>query len=401
LQPEQESWTDDSFVSDRVKESPRAIAGSLPLQNNQSYEDMEKLTPTQLKEIFLRLQEISLDVVVVGGQAVNLWATRYYPQCPILEQYLPFASEDLDFYGGKLEAIQCSTALGGRATLNENFDPSPNTGVVLVPRGTKQLRIDFLGSVFGLSDSEISDTALTVEGQDELSGVRLKVLHPLLCLEGKLSALNSIAQGGRQDLKHAQISTICLNAYIQEILPTEEPRYALKLVERIFRLSMNEDGLNAWYRYGIEVTESIPVEKIRDLSDEKWQRFCQIRLPLVTEQINKRREQHQSLMQRINLAKISEPITESSRETAARLDWILTTLSSQKLVSDRYTIFRLNDEIVLRQNFPPNQLFRVKWSNSQLGWFLTAPSALTVPDIDNISQIVQKIERQIASDPKP
>lgn len=395
LQPTKETWTEASFVGDLVKERCFAIAVSITTQHLKNYEDMEKLTPTQLKEILLRLQEIPLDTVVVGGQAVNLWATRYYSQCPQLEQYLPFASEDLDFYGGKLEAIQCSTALGGRATLNENFDPSPNTGVVLVPFKNKQLRIDFLGSVFGLSDSEISDTALNIEGRDELSGVRLKVLHPLLCLEGKLRALNSLPQGGRQDLKHALISVICLNAYLNEVLVTENPRSSLKLVERIFSVAMNEDGLNAWYRYGIEATEAIPLNEIRELNDEKWQRFNQIRLPIAIEQINRRREQYQNLMERVNVAKITEPITESLRETANHLDWLLTTMQAEKLVGERYTIFRLNDEIVLRRNFPPVQLLRVTKEGEQPGWRLTAPSALTEQDVENLLQV----ERQQLSQP--
>jgi hypothetical protein len=397
LQSSQDAWKEGSFVGDLIKERCFTIAVSIPTQNHKNYEDMEKLTPAQLKEILLRLQEISLDVVVVGGQAVNLWATRYYQQCPQLEQYLPFASEDLDFYGGKLEAIQCSTALGGRATLNENFDPSPNTGVVLVPFKNKQLRIDFLGSVFGLSDSEISDTALNIEGRDELSGVRLKVLHPLLCLEGKLRALNSLPQSGRQDLKHAQMSVICLNAYLQEVLVAEDPRNSLKLVERIFRVAMNEDGLNAWHQFGIDLFSSIPIDEIRKLSSPKWQNFCLLRLPIATEQINRRREQYQNLMERVNVAKITEPITELLRETASRLDGLLTNMQSRKLVSDRYTIFRLNDEIVLRRNFPPVQLLRVRKEGEQPGWRLTAPSALTEQDVENLLQVErQQFSRKIS-----
>jgi hypothetical protein len=74
---------------------------------------MEKLTPEGLREIFIDLQSASLDAVVVGGQAVNLWAYQYSEQAPELKQYLPFASEDLDFYGGRVEAMLCQDVLGG------------------------------------------------------------------------------------------------------------------------------------------------------------------------------------------------------------------------------------------------------------------------------------------------
>ena len=75
--------------------------------------NMDKLTPENLHNIFIQLQENGLEAVVVGGQAVNLWAYQYWQQEPKLKEYLPFTSEDLDFYGGKVEAILCQETLGG------------------------------------------------------------------------------------------------------------------------------------------------------------------------------------------------------------------------------------------------------------------------------------------------
>ena len=120
---------------------------------------MDKLTPEQLYDIFIKLQDIDLEAVVVGGQAVNLYAYQYVKVAPQLEQYLPFASEDLDFYGGKIEAIICQEILGGRVILNRDFEPSPNAGILLVDYQDKTLRIDFLASVYGLNDTEITGTA--------------------------------------------------------------------------------------------------------------------------------------------------------------------------------------------------------------------------------------------------
>lgn len=39
----------------------------------------------------------------------------------------------LDLYGSKIEAIACQKILGGMINLNRDFDPSPNTGVSIVP----------------------------------------------------------------------------------------------------------------------------------------------------------------------------------------------------------------------------------------------------------------------------
>jgi hypothetical protein len=178
---------------------------------------MTKLTPKNLCEILRQLHSAQLDVVLVGGQAVNFWAELYYPKIPDLNQYLPFASEDLDFYGGRLEALSCHKILGGEVFLNKDFDPSPNTGVVLVDFLQQKLRIDFLGTIYGVSEAEIYDTAIPFLGKGELEGIDFKILHPILCLEGKLHCLRHLSQVGRQDLKHVKMSLLCLQEYLKEL----------------------------------------------------------------------------------------------------------------------------------------------------------------------------------------
>jgi hypothetical protein len=123
----------------------------MPIGKKQFPAAMEKLTPEDLQEILISLHRANLEAVVVGGQVVNLWAYQYCEKTQALKEFLPFASEDLDFYGGKVEAMLCHQVLGGQVRLNQDFDPSPNAGLVLLKRGEAKLRIDFLASVFGLT----------------------------------------------------------------------------------------------------------------------------------------------------------------------------------------------------------------------------------------------------------
>ncbi|GAA6618569.1 hypothetical protein [Scytonema sp. NUACC26] len=74
------------------------------------------LTPVDLHDVFVILQARLLDAIVVGGQAVNLWAYQFQSRCPQLQEFLPFASEDLDFYGGRVEASACNDAYLLRTT---------------------------------------------------------------------------------------------------------------------------------------------------------------------------------------------------------------------------------------------------------------------------------------------
>jgi hypothetical protein len=86
---------------------------------------MNELAPTEIKEILQTIANANLDLVIVGGQAINLWAYRYYGQIERLSNYLPFASENLDFYGGKLEALLCSELLNGKVAIDTDFDRAP------------------------------------------------------------------------------------------------------------------------------------------------------------------------------------------------------------------------------------------------------------------------------------
>ena len=267
---------------------------------------MEKLTPENLRDAFAKLQTAGFDAVVVGGQAVNLWACRYCDRAPNLNTYLPFSSEDLDFYGGKVEAVTCQSVLGGEIILNQDFDPSPNAGIVLADYQDRRLRIDFLASVYGLNDAEITGTALTFSGIEQLAGIQLKVLHPVLCLEGKLRSLRGLPQSNRQDLKHANILILCVREFLIDLVLETPARPGLKLIERILSSALREDGLSAWSRHGIEIEAAIPTEQLQQLEDPKWQNFYQIRWPQALEQVDAKRRRYQAIISRYSSTNVQE-----------------------------------------------------------------------------------------------
>lgn len=57
-------------------------------------------TPENLISLFQAIDLEKLDLILVGGQAINIWASYYVDRVPALTEYLPFASADLNFYGG-------------------------------------------------------------------------------------------------------------------------------------------------------------------------------------------------------------------------------------------------------------------------------------------------------------
>lgn len=90
---------------------------------------MSKKTPEEIREILIKIKSPS-DLILVGGHAINLWASAYRDKIPQLNEFLPFSSEDLDFIGGRIEAVEIQRILGGDLTLNKNFDRRSKMGKV-------------------------------------------------------------------------------------------------------------------------------------------------------------------------------------------------------------------------------------------------------------------------------
>lgn len=259
-----------------------------------------KKTPEEIKEILTQIKPQS-DLILVGGHAINLWASAYQNKIPELREFLPFSSEDLDFVGGKVEAVELQKILGGKLKLNKNFAPSPNTGVLITGGEKQSLRIDFLGSVYGLGDDEIVNSAINFKGKDKLAGVNLKVLNPVLCLEGKLKSYTGLPQVGRQDKKHLKISILVVRQYIKDVCLDNDPRDGLKLIEKMIRTARSDAGLKVWLNDDIDITATIPLDTIDTLTDEKWHRFKELRLSQALKSITEKRDKYQKIDAEMNL----------------------------------------------------------------------------------------------------
>lgn len=254
-----------------------------------------KKSPEELKGILSKIPANS-EAVLVGGHAINLWATHYRERIPELEKYLPFSSEDLDFIGGKVEAVEFQQNLGGELTFPESFSPSPNTAVLITKVEKNNLRIDFLATAYGLNTEQIEASAVLFSSE-KLAGVGIKVLNPILCLTGKLKSYAGLPQIGRQDKKHLEIAIPIARQYISEVCENNIPRDGLRLIETIAKLSRTEAGLKVWQQDRIDIIEAIPSDKLESLPGEKWQKLRTIRMPQLLAQINDKRGKYQKLIE--------------------------------------------------------------------------------------------------------
>ena len=122
---------------------------------------MQGFTPEELAAVFRSLQAAEWDAILIGGQAVNLWACHYESDQPAWRELRPYTSRDLDYHGGLAEARRAMRVLGAQGQLNTAGDPTPNAGVLklTLPDG-RVLVVDILTGVFGLSAAEVERTAV-------------------------------------------------------------------------------------------------------------------------------------------------------------------------------------------------------------------------------------------------
>ena len=84
---------------------------------------MDHFSPDDLRHVFFELYRAGWDAILIGGQAVNVWAARYQLKNAEWDKLRPFTSRDLDYYGGLFEARRAMQILNARGKLNTGMEP--------------------------------------------------------------------------------------------------------------------------------------------------------------------------------------------------------------------------------------------------------------------------------------
>ena len=169
--------------------------------------DAEPRPPEDFAEL-LATQE---PVLLVGDQAVNLWALYYQSHTAHLA---PFVSRDVDVLGDR----ETLTALGQIAGAKPQFfpvkPPTNEVGVVIAKDSHGvPLLIEVLRSVHGVSNEELRQPVYTVA----LGDVKVQVPSPIALLQAKIANVADLAQSGRQDARHVLILAQLLPAYLRDL----------------------------------------------------------------------------------------------------------------------------------------------------------------------------------------
>lgn len=182
--------------SGRIRRSQRWI--SVPRASISAAASVPEVTrPQDFDPIF------SQGVVIVGGLAVNLWASFYADRGdPVLERFAPFTSKDADIFLKDRDLALAVAAAAGWTFRANPESRSAVLGAIVMKRRDVELQVDVLRTVTGLTTDDLAATGSITFA----NGKSYSVPAPDVMLKAKLANLATHDQRERQDERHVRIS---------------------------------------------------------------------------------------------------------------------------------------------------------------------------------------------------
>jgi hypothetical protein len=162
---------------------------------------------------FASLLETKEPMLLVGGQAVNLWALYYRDRTSDLA---PFVSRDTDVLGDRETLTELGKLLGVKPRFFPLRPPSNEVGVVIAKDSEGMpLLIEVLRNVMGVTNEELRELVYKIAVGEK--PVLVQIPGPIALLKAKIANVATIDQAGRQDARHVVILTRILPAYLGDL----------------------------------------------------------------------------------------------------------------------------------------------------------------------------------------
>jgi len=217
-------------------------------------------------------------VLLVGGQAVNLWAMVYGKRTIA---FAPFVSRDVDVLGSR-ETLYHLGELAGAVPQIFPFKPPSNEVGVVIAKGNdgQPILIEVLRSIHGVSNDELREPAYTLSVGD----TQVQVPGPIALFRAKIANVADLAQTGRQDARHVAILALVLPAYLEDlqrsVVEGRMPeRKLIEILERLLAVITDPKARKVLQQLQIEPRALFSGLGQKDLP--KLQSFLDQRLPRI------------------------------------------------------------------------------------------------------------------------
>ncbi len=218
--------------------------------------------------------------LIVGGQAVNLWAEIYVEATPELHPFAPFVSKDADIHGNRALAEILHRRSGWACRF---FDEPRQTAVALLTKPADAagpaLNVEVLRTVYGVNDDDLSRNLVREIRPGEL----YRIPDPFVLLKAKLANVAHLSVENRpQDLKHARMLLPISRAYLLEMhaaigRPDMTERNFLGAVAYATEIIRSRDARAVTLRHGLDLT-GIFSRTLAESPHEKVRHFAQNQL---------------------------------------------------------------------------------------------------------------------------
>jgi hypothetical protein len=234
--------------------------------------------------------------VLIGGQAINFWATYYQERDPQLLAGAPYTSKDVDFCGSHAAVTECALRLGGKAKLATLDDMNtPNTGVVMfVDDDGWPRRIDFLSAPAGVDLTDLVEQSVeaTVASDDGMD-VTFRVMHPLHCLRSRAYNVAFLEGYGTEHAKRQlRAAIVCARQYVLGLIAGGDLVRARDANEEIFDIAYWHTGRKVYAQHGINIFSAVEPHPSLD------PRFLSERFPRMRSNVDRMYARTVALMER-------------------------------------------------------------------------------------------------------
>lgn len=217
--------------------------------------------------------------LLIGGQAVNVWAERYVAVEPELESLAPFTSEDIDFQGNNADVKHIATQLGSVAQFPHKIEMTALAGIIPIRLGAARANIEVVRNVPGVTNELIEKSALTID----FEGKTVRVINPIALVSAKLHLATTVSQEKRHDVHHLKIMILCARGFLREVLGAIEkqdiaPAGWLAAVNTLHKLQTSSDGKRAAKNHDVNWSY-LPTAEISSAKNPKIVSFREIQLP--------------------------------------------------------------------------------------------------------------------------
>lgn len=182
-------------------------------------------------------------LLLVGGQAVNLWAMHYFERTADLA---PFVSRDVDILGDHETLEEVAALVKAKPQFFPMRPPTNAVGVVIAhDKDGDPVLIEVLRYLQGVKEEELRHPTYTFEiGKNR---VPVFVPGPVALFKAKVANLADLSQKGRQDAKHVRILVRILPAYWSDLCDAVkagniEERNLIQHLEKTLSVAQSRKG---------------------------------------------------------------------------------------------------------------------------------------------------------------